>query len=113
MPETRPTAIAISTEAPRATGLLPGFQSILARTGVWASDTAQEFGALVSVLMGPAVLSAYALAVWSLASNLGWTSSFLFATGPLSNWIVWLSIAILVHLAASILRRHSAQAGEN
>lgn len=57
--------------------------------------------------MGPAVFSAYAFAFWSLAANLGWTDTFLFASGPLSNWLVWLGIAILINLAASVLRRHT------
>lgn len=107
MPEPRTTAIAITTESPRATRFLSGTQSALARAGVWATDTAQEFGALVAALMGPAVLSGYAFALWSLAANMGWTGTFLFDSGPLSNWIVWLAIAILLNVAASILRRHT------
>jgi hypothetical protein len=113
MPETRTTAtaIAITTEAPR-TAALAAAPGVFARIGVWASDTAQEFAAGVSALMGPAVFSAYALAAWSLASNLGWTNSFLFASGPLSNWLVWSAIAVAVHLAASILNRRSLQTPE-
>jgi hypothetical protein len=57
--------------------------------------------------MGPAVFSAYAFAAWSLAANLGWTDTFIFATGALSNWLVWLSLAIAINVAASILQRHS------
>ena len=109
MPETRTTAIAITSEAPRSAGFVQSTGNVLAKTGAWASDTAQEFGALVSALMGPAVFSGYALAAWSLASNLGWTDNFLFPSGPLSNWLVWLSIAILVNLAASVLRRRTSQ----
>src|SRR5690242_13007836 len=111
MPETQPsaTAVAITTE-PERTLAIPALQSaaaVLVRTGAWASDTAQQFGALVSALMGPAVFSGYALAIWSLAANLGWTDSFIFSTGPLSNWLVWLGIAILLNVAATILRRHT------
>jgi hypothetical protein len=110
MPEPRPTAaIAVWTEPARA-WTLSALQTAgieLSRGLTWAGDTAQKFGALVSALMGPAVVSVYALALWSLASNLGWTDSFVFATGPLSNWLVWLAIAILVNLAAGILRRHT------
>jgi hypothetical protein len=57
--------------------------------------------------MGPAVFCAYAFAFWSLAANLGWTDSFIFSTGPLSNWLVWLGIAILTNLAASVLLRRT------
>jgi hypothetical protein len=86
--------------------MLQATATTLSRGGAWASDTAQRFGALVSALMGPAVVSIYALALWSLASNLGWTDTFVFSKGPLSNWLVWFAIAVLVTLASGILRRH-------
>jgi hypothetical protein len=55
--------------------------------------------------MGPAVLSVYSFAAWSLADNLGWTDSFIFRTGALSNWLVWLAIALTLNSAAAVLRR--------
>jgi hypothetical protein len=109
MSETRSSVIAVRTEPVRAwaTGALQTSAGALGRAGVWASETAQNFGALLSALMGPAVFSAYAFAAWSLAGNLGWTDTFVFPAGPLSNWLVWLAIAILVNLASSILKRHT------
>jgi hypothetical protein len=109
MPESRTTAIAVLTQPARIWTLsaLQAAGNTVSHGLEWAGDTAQKFGALVSALMGPAVVSVYALAVWSLASNLGWTDTFVFSTGPLSNWLVWLGIAILVNLAAGILRRHT------
>jgi hypothetical protein len=74
---------------------------------VWAADMAQQFGGIVAALMGPAVLSVYAFVAWSLAANLGWTDTFVFRTGPLSNWMIWMGAAVLVSIAASILRKHS------
>jgi hypothetical protein len=109
MPESRTSAIAIRTEPARTwtTGALQSTGTALGRAGVWAGETAQKFGTLLSALMAPAVFSAYAFAVWSLAANLGWTDTFVFATGPLSNWLVWLAIAILVSVASGILKRHT------
>jgi hypothetical protein len=107
MPETRTSAIAIRTEPQRAVTILQSTTTVLSRTAAWAADTAQEFGAVVSALMGPAIFCAYAFAIWSLAANLGWTDTFLFASGPLSNWLVWLAIAVLINLAASVLRRRT------
>jgi hypothetical protein len=75
--------------------------------GIWASDIAQQFGALLAALMGPAVFSSYVFALWSLADNLGWTDTFVFQNGPLSNWLIWLGLAILINVAATILRRHT------
>lgn len=109
--EPQSRAVAIPAENPRTwfTGVLAGalqpFAFVTERTGQWAGETAQQFGTVVSALMGPAVLCAYAVAVWSLTADLGWTDNFLFTSGALSNWLIWLAIAILVHMAASILRR--------
>jgi hypothetical protein len=107
MPETRTTAIAVRPQLSRVAGMMQSSATFFERIGYWAGDTAQEFGSLVSALMGPAVFSAYALAVWSLAADLNWTNTFPFTSGPLSNWLIWFGIAILVNLAASILRKHT------
>ncbi len=79
------------------------------RAGVWAAGTAQQFGSTVAVLMGPAILSTYAFAAWSLTAEMGWTDSFPFSTGPLSNWMIWLGVAIALHLASSVLKRHQGR----
>jgi hypothetical protein len=103
MSESRSTAVAIQAGSPRS--WLLGMQRATGHVGIWAADTAQQFGAVVSDLMAPAVLSVYSFAAWSLADNLGWTDSFIFRTGPLSNWLVWLALALLVNSASIILRR--------
>jgi len=109
MSEPRTTAIAIRTEPARtwSVTVLQATGASLGRVGVWAADTAQQFGSLVSVLMAPAVFSAYAFAGWSLSANLGWTDSFPYGAGPLSNWLIWLGMAVIVHLAAQVLKRHT------
>jgi hypothetical protein len=109
MPETRMTAVAVRTEPARA-WVLSAAQTageVFGRTGAWAGETAQQFGSLLAALMGPAVFCVYAFAVWSLAGNLGWTDTFVFPSGPLSNWLIWVGIAILVSLAAGVLKRHA------
>jgi len=107
--EPRSTAIAIRVANIRSwpSVVLQGSVFAIERVGVWAADTAQQFGAMVAALMGPAVLSVYAVVAWSLAANLGWTDTFVFKTGPLSNWMIWMGIAVLVSLAANILRKRS------
>ena len=111
MPEIRTTTATITVRVEPAkgwaTGLLQAISLGTRAIGTWASDTAQQFGALLAALMGPAVFSCYVFAVWSLADNLGWTDTFVFHNGPLSNWLIWLSFAILVNVAAAILRRHT------
>ena len=111
MAEVRSTAITVRIEPARVwtTGILQSIGAGFRSLGIWATDTAQQFGALVAALMGPAVFTAYVFALWSLADNLGWTDTFVFHNGPLSNWLIWLSFAILVNTAASILRRHTQE----
>lgn len=111
MAEGRNTATAITVRVEPAriwtVGLLQTISTGTRNVGIWATDTAQQFGALLSALMGPAVFSAYVFAFWSLANNLGWTDTFVFQNGPLSNWLIWLGFAILINSAATILRRHT------
>jgi hypothetical protein len=40
------------------------------------------------------------MAVWGLTSNLGLSNSFPWSTGPLSNWMVWLGLALVANLGA-------------
>lgn len=111
MPEVRTTPAAITIRIEPAKGWTSSLLQAVAmgtRTvGTWATDTAQQFGALLAALMGPAVFSSYVFAVWSLADNLGQTDTFVFHNGPLSNWLIWLGFAILMNVAATILRRHT------
>jgi hypothetical protein len=79
--------------------------SAVNRTGSWAVAIAQKSAAVLAVLMGPAVLSVYAFAAWSLTSEMGWTDSFPFTSGPLSSWIIWAGLAGSLHCAAVILRK--------
>lgn len=109
MSEIRTSGIAVRTEPFRA-WVGAGAQSALdtlGQAGKWFGDTAQKFASLLSDLMGPGVFIAYSLTAWNLASNLGWTGPFLFSTGPLSNWLVWLGFAVILNVAASILKRRT------
>lgn len=107
MSEPQVTALPVQTDAVRGTSVnVPqAIARTYSRVSIWAFDTAQQFGSVVSVLMGPAIFSAYAFAAWSLAANLGWTDTFPYATGPLSNWLIWSGMAILTHVAANVLKR--------
>ena len=108
-PQSRAVAIPVENVRTWFAGVFAGFSqpfaSVTDRAVEWAGETAQNFGALVSALMGPAVLCAYAVALWSLSADFGWTDTFMFTSGALSNWLVWLGLAILIHVAASVLRR--------
>lgn len=62
-------------------------------------------GAMVQFLMGPIVLATYVLGAWGLTASMGITSAFPWSAGPLSNWMVWLALGLLVHLGALGLKR--------
>ncbi len=109
MSETQTTAMAVAAEQARPVpaGIAQVLSGGVRQSLAWAGNTAQQLGEMLSALMGPAVVCAYAFTAWSLAANAGWTDTFIFTSGPLSNWFVWLVIAGLVNLASSILRRHT------
>lgn len=108
MSESRISAVAIIYQPARAwtAGVLQASATAGTRTAAWAVDVAQQFGSLLAAVMGPAVLAAYSFAIWSLASNLGWTGTFPYTAGPLSNWLIWAGIAIALHAATAVLHRH-------
>lgn len=109
MSEPRNSAAALVIAPARAwtINVVQTANAAFAKTGEWAVETAQQFATVVGVLMGPAVLSGYAFACWSLAANLGWTDTFPYTAGALSNSFVWAGLAILLHLATVVLRRHT------
>jgi hypothetical protein len=56
------------------------------------------------VVTGPTVVSAYVFAVWDLTANMGLTKAFPWSVGPLSNWMTWLALALLLSVVAANLR---------
>jgi hypothetical protein len=70
------------------------------------NDDLRYYMALIAlVVTGPTVLSAYVFAVWGLTANIGLTNSFPWTAGPLSNWLIWLGLALLLNLLAWNLHR--------
>jgi hypothetical protein len=70
------------------------------------NDDLRYYMALIAlVVTGPTVLSAYVFAVWGLTANIGLTNSFPWTAGPLSNWMIWLGLALLLNPLALNLHR--------
>jgi hypothetical protein len=82
----------------------------LGNAGSWVASIAQKGGSLVAALMGPAVLSVYVFAMWSLTASMGWTDSFPFESGPLSSWLIWLALAACLHFASTLLQKTKERA---
>jgi hypothetical protein len=109
MPEPQVVAVAeqTSTTPNWTSALLQSSVGLLTRLGEWATSTSHRFGGIVSALLSPVVVSVYVLAFWSLTADIGWTGAFMVSSGAFSNWMVWLGIAVVMHGAASILKRQS------
>jgi hypothetical protein len=63
-------------------------------------NQADTWKMIASLVRGPTLLCGYVFVVWSLTANLDLTRSFPWRAGAFSNWIVWLIVALLLHLIA-------------
>ena len=59
-----------------------------------------------SALLTPVALLALLLAVWRIAADLNWASSFAIPSGLFSHWQVWMGGAVLLQLCARMLNRY-------
>lgn len=50
-------------------------------------------------------------AFWRLGNDLNWTKRFAISQGLFSHWQLWLALAVLLQVAATILQRHSRGGG--
>lgn len=60
-------------------------------------------GVIALAVTGPTVFSAYVFALWDLTASMGLTKAFPWSVGPLSNWLTWFVLALLLHVAATNL----------
>ena len=60
----------------------------------------------VAALLTPASLMALVLGIWRISADLKLTSSFYVASGPFSDWRLWLGAAALLQLCAHFLNRY-------
>jgi hypothetical protein len=60
----------------------------------------------IASLLTPAAALASVLALWRIAADLNWTSSFAIPTGLFSHWQVWLGAAVLLQFCAHVLNRY-------
>ena len=61
---------------------------------------------LLAALLPPSALAAGVLALWRIAADLNWTSSFAITSGIFSHWQVWLGAAVALQLCARALNRY-------
>ncbi|MCX6630938.1 MAG: hypothetical protein NTW28_25265 [Candidatus Solibacter sp.] len=61
---------------------------------------------LLAAILPPTALAAGVLAIWRVAADLNWTSSFAISSGIFSYWQVWLGAAVALQLCARALNRY-------
>ena len=66
----------------------------------------QHVALALATLLSPAAVTAWALALWRLAADLGIAGQFAISTGLFSHWQVWTAIGGLLKFAAILLNRY-------
>jgi hypothetical protein len=66
----------------------------------------QRAALALAAILPPTAFTAGVLALWRIAADLNWTSSFAIGSGIFSHWQVWLAGAIAIQLCARALNRY-------
>jgi hypothetical protein len=73
----------------------------------------QRTALLVGTLLNPMAAMAAVLALWRIAADLNWTSSFAIDSGFFSHWQVWLGAAVILQVCARMLNRYGKSADQS
>jgi hypothetical protein len=65
----------------------------------------RQVASAIGTLLMPAVLMAYVLGVWRLASDLGMAGEFAIS-GIFSHWQVWIALGAGLHIGSASLNRY-------
>jgi hypothetical protein len=65
----------------------------------------RQVASAIGTLLMPAVLMAYVLGIWRLASDLGMAGEFAIS-GIFSHWQVWIALAAALHIGSASLSRY-------
>ena len=66
-----------------------------------------RFVPALAALLAPASLIVFTISLWSVATDLHWTSDFFVSTGLFSHWQVWMILAATLLLSARLLNRYA------
>ncbi len=59
-----------------------------------------------AALLVPAIVTAWSLAAWRLASDLGFAGKFGIEAGLFAHWQPWIGVALALHTVAGMLNRY-------
>jgi hypothetical protein len=65
----------------------------------------RQVASAIGTLLMPAVLMAYVLGIWRLASDLGMAGEFAIS-GIFSHWQVWIALGAALHIGSASLNRY-------
>ena len=65
----------------------------------------RQVASAIGTLLMPAVLLAYVIGIWRLASDLGMAGEFAIS-GIFSHWQVWIALAAALHIGSASLNRY-------
>jgi hypothetical protein len=66
----------------------------------------QRIAVAIASMLTPTAAMASALALWRVAADLNWASSFAIPTGPFSHWQFWLGAAVALQICSRLLNRY-------
>jgi hypothetical protein len=92
---------------PRVFGTFPAIQLRSVRMPTAKDLLIRSAGLLETLILGPAMWIMYTFASWDFSYSIGLNHSFLWSTGPLSNWMIWLGGALVLTVLARLLSRVS------
>jgi len=60
----------------------------------------------IAAMLTPTAVMAAALALWRVAADLNFASSFAIPSGPFSHWQFWLGAAVALQVCSRLLNRY-------
>jgi hypothetical protein len=73
--------------------------------------TQQEVEAGLAAILSPLAAIFFAVSVWRLGQDLGFTGNFFIQEGPLAHWQPWFALSAAFALASARLNRRSQSGG--
>jgi hypothetical protein len=66
----------------------------------------QRIAMAIAAMLTPTAVMAAALALWRVAADLNFASSFAIPSGPFSHWQFWLGAAVALQVCSRLLNRY-------
>jgi hypothetical protein len=67
--------------------------------------TPREMATGLTTMLAPVTAMSFALALWRLGADMGWTGGFAIRNGILSHWQVWMMLAVALQWLSIKMKR--------